>query len=235
MLSRNQQKLLRKLQLRKHRWQQQLFIAEGRKVVSDLLQSGLRCHFLVSNNEQNWPQAVLVGSSELAGISQLEQADEVIGVFHFPYFEKNPNSPLKLILDEIKDPGNLGTIIRTADWYGVKEIFCVNGSVDSYNAKCIQSTMGSIARVKIEYATREEIATSITDKSSLYVADMEGQNLYDQIPAQGTWLVMGSESHGPSPFWSGVAQPITIPRKGQSTESLNVAIATAVMLDRLTP
>lgn len=234
MLSRNQQKLLRKLQLRKHRWQQQLFVAEGRKVVQDLLDSGLKYHFLVTTDNQRWPQAELLDHEDFQQFSQLEQADEIMGVFHFPHLEE-PASGLRLILDEIRDPGNLGTIIRTADWYGVEEIYAVEGSVDAYNAKCVQSSMGSIARLKICYHSREEILSKIPHDHHLYVADMNGQSVYGQSAQQESWLVMGSESHGPSEFWMGHAQALTIPRKGRQAESLNVAIATAIMLDRLTP
>ncbi len=234
MPSRNQQKLLRKLTNRKHRWQQQLFVAEGRKVVKELLDAGLKAEFLLSDQPQLWPGAMEISSAELRELSQLEQADEVLGVFPFPAFAAGP-AGFSLVLDGLKDPGNLGTIIRSSDWFGVKEVFCVNGTVDAYNAKCVQSSMGSIARVKITYGEPETIAASLSGHQ-LLVADMQGESLYELKPDTNTALIMGSESHGPSPFWKQRARAVTIPRKGgSSTESLNVAIATAIMLDRLSP
>jgi len=235
MLSHSVEKHIRKLRQKKYRYEFNQFIAEGPKVVEDLLEAGLRLKHLLTSDQGNWPvaEAVEVEPKKLKDLSQLETSNEVLAVFEFPQIHDS-ESPVKLILDKINDPGNLGTIVRSCDWFGVKQVYCTKGSVDVYNAKCVQSTMGSIARVKVEYLDDESIFQK-TAGALLLVADLEGMDINQRKPSpKQTYLVMGNESHGPSDYWKHKGQKVTIPKQGNSeVESLNVAIATSILLSRL--
>lgn len=236
MLSRTTEKLLRKLATKKYRWQMKMFIAEGRKVVRELMDEGLDLEHIIIKEGSSFSHnaGVVVSVKEFEKLSQLDTADEVIAVFRFPEV-KNELGNRVVILDKINDPGNLGTIIRTCDWFGIQQIFCTTGTVDAYNSKTVQSTMGSAGRVKISYASEEEIFEILQPQGfSFWCADMEGTNISETELPQKLALVMGSESHGPSLFWKQNSQRVTIPRKGNSkTESLNVAIATAIILGNI--
>ncbi len=232
MLSNSQQKLLRKLSSKKYRHQYALFIAEGRKVVQELLASGLEPEFIISSSKIDFnEEAIVVSEEELKRWSQLETPDQIIGVFNFPKFQ-NRESDTVLILDEINNPGNLGTIVRTCDWFGISKVYCAHGTVDVYNAKSIQSTMGSIARVELIYDDKETILKEVQEKGyDLYCAHMSGTPFNNLELGAKKALVMGSESHGPANMWLQNACAITIPKIGDSkVESLNVAIATAIIL-----
>jgi|SRR5690606_2681669 len=233
MLSRTTEKLLRKLATKKYRWQLKLFIAEGRKVVQELLDEGLHVEHIIIKEGSTFAHkgGAIIPAKEFEKLSQLDTADEVIAVFHFPEVKENWGDKV-VVLDQINDPGNLGTIIRTCDWFGIQQIFCTTGTVDVYNSKTVQSTMGSAGRVKVSYGPEQEIFEGLKSRGfSFWCADMEGQNLGEASIPEKLALVMGSESHGPSGFWKANSQRITIPRKGNSkTESLNVGIATAIIL-----
>lgn len=236
MLSRSTEKLLRKLAAKKYRWQMKMFIAEGRKVVQELLDEGLRLEHLIIKEGSAFEHkdGVVIPVKDFEKLSQLDTADELIAVFHFPELVLERGDKV-LVLDKINDPGNLGTIIRTCDWFGIKQIFCTTGTVDAYNAKTIQSTMGSAGRVQLTYGSDQEIFEELKATGySFWCADMEGENLATaQIPTNLA-LVMGSESHGPSDFWKTNSQKITIPRSESSkTESLNVAVATAIIFGKI--
>ena len=170
---------------------------------------------------------------ELKTIARLETSNEVIGIFRFPTIQKVKKSKLVLVLDQIHDPGNLGTLLRTCDWFGVNRIYCTSGTTDAYNSKCIQSTMGSIARVKVSYHENEEIKKLLGSRN-IWVADMVGQN-FEKLPAQTNGaLVLGNESHGPSEFWRNHGEAVTIKRHPRSrVESLNVAQAAAILISNL--
>lgn len=233
MLSRTTEKLLRKLATKKYRWQMKMFIAEGRKVVQELLDEGLKLESLIIKEGSSFMRkdGIIIPVKQFEKLSQLDTADEVIAVFRFPEVMGEYGNRV-VVLDKINDPGNLGTIIRTCDWFGIQQVFCTTGTVDAYNSKTVQSTMGSAGRVNVSYASEEEIFEELQSKGfSFWCADMEGENLATaQLPSKMA-LVMGSESHGPSEFWKENSEQITIPRKGNSkTESLNVAIATAIIL-----
>lgn len=232
MLSNSQEKLLRKLANKKYRNQFELFIAEGRKVVEDLINAGLKYEFLMASSPLSFTtDAITVSKDQLNTFSQLETSDEVLGVFKYPTFLAEESS-IVLILDEVRNPGNLGTIIRSCDWFGVKKIYCTKGTVDQYNAKTVQSTMGSIARVQVEYATSEEVLEELKEGGyQIYSADMQGVHYKEVRTESKKALVMGSESHGPSNFWKGNSLAVTIPKGSDSEiESLNVAVATSIIL-----
>ncbi len=235
MISNNTEKLLRKLRSKKYRWSLEMFIAEGPKVVSELLELGMKPVHLFSNQD-SWRKkaALILDSTQFKTISQLETSNEVLAVFEFPKFERDTISKVSLVLDSINDPGNLGTIIRTADWFGLKQVYCTHGSTDVFNAKCVQSTMGSIARVQVIYDSEENIFERLKS-SEIYVAEMNGENIFDfNAGNSNISLVMGSESHGPSDFWKKNSKALTIPKRGDSNiESLNVAQACAILLSRM--
>lgn len=235
MLSRSQQKLLRKLSAKKYRQQYQMFVAEGRKVVREILREGLKPEFLLATAESEFAEeAIIVSQKELEEWSSLEVPDQVLGVFPFPKVQEEIPD-LVVVLDGIKDPGNLGTIIRTCDWFDIHKVYCTTGTTDVFNAKTVQSTMGSIARVRVRYASNEEILAELNSAGyRILCADMDGESVSEIKHIAKTVLVMGSESHGPSEFWKHHSQRITIPRKGNSqAESLNVAVAAAIILSRL--
>lgn len=234
MVGKSVEKLLRKLRSRKYRWEHGLFVAEGPKVVGDLINSGLKAENLITCDPGLAEEysVVLIDEKEFKNLSQLETANNILAIFHFPEFQNISRPDNVLVLDKINDPGNLGTIIRTSHWFGTELIYCVKGTADIYNAKCIQSTMGSIAGVKVIYGTEEEILKEL-ESYQLWIADMSGENVFTIREQKGkNAYIMGSESHGPSSFWKDQGRKITIPKrvKKGEIESLNVAQATAVIL-----
>ena len=229
MPSLSAQKLIRKLRQRKYRWQERLFVAEGPKLIEDLIASGLRPQSLWSSN--NFPGSEEIEEDLLSKLSHLSTANQVIGIFPFPKIETSAENRI-LILDGINDPGNLGTLLRTADWFGFKRVICTAGTADIYNAKAVQSTMGSLGRLKIDYASIPEIQQELSDYQ-IFIAEMHGQE-FNSLSADGSQklaLVMGSESHGPSADWKESGTLITIPRINESgIDSLNVGIAGGILM-----
>lgn len=236
MLPKSIQRLAQKLNQKKQRHQLKLFIAEGEKTIKDLLAEGLVPKHLLSSDtrfetETNY---LHISPSDFEQISQLDTADGTLAIFPFPSFTPTEGN-LTLVLDNIRIPGNLGTIIRTADWFGIQHIYCTTGTTDAFNAKAVQSSMGSIGRVKLTYAPAEEILEHLK-QHQLVVADMHGTEVKHFSPhaSKAIALIMGSESHGPGNIFTEKATALTIPRKGDSkVESLNVGIATAIFLHQL--
>jgi len=229
MPSLSSQKLIRKLRQRKNRWSEELFVAEGPKLIKDLLDSGLKAQEIWSTKE--WEGAKEISVQELGKLSHLSTANQALAIFPFPKVEISHNCSC-LILDGINDPGNLGTLLRTADWFGFQRIICSPGTADIYNAKTVQSTMGSLARLRIDYLSVDDALSSLGEHR-IFVAEMVGQNFSEIELEDGTpiALVMGSESHGPSQGWLEVAEKITIPRPANSEiDSLNVAIAGGILM-----
>lgn len=233
LISKSQIKLITGLQQKKYRDKSGLFVAEGPKVIRELINEGLNLHLLFATDTiDSFPENTeLISKNELQKISFLKTANTALAVFEIPQEKEIKETGLVLVLDAVRDPGNLGTIIRLCDWFGIKQLVCSIDTVDCYNPKVVQSTMGSIARVQVNYIKLEEFI----DNSAMpvYGAVMDGDSVYSrQLPSEGI-LVMGNEANGIS---SAVEQlldyRITIPRFGdiQATESLNVATATAIML-----
>ncbi len=234
MLTKSLERLITKLKQKKHRYATKLFVAEGEKTIQELLQEGLKpLHLLVNDNRfAKVLQRIEVSNADFKTLSNLDTADGTLAIFPFPEFETDKKPPLILILDNLRIPGNLGTIIRTADWFGINTIYCTTGTTDAFNSKSVQSSMGSIGRVQLMYKANEEIAEALSGYT-LYCADMDGEELATVSPKKNEKiaLILGSESHGPSDFWKGKAKSVTISRKGNSkTESLNVAIAAAICM-----
>jgi TrmH family RNA methyltransferase len=236
MISKNQIKLIKSLQQKKYRKLYQLFIAEGVKVIQELLNSNYELVELFTTQElfPNVEKSKLnyISEAELKRISALVTPNECLAVFIIPEKVKvDYSNTLQIALDDIRDPGNMGTIIRLADWFGVQNILCSEATVDVYNPKVIQSTMGSIARVNVMYCDLKKELLSA--KVPVYGTLLEGENIYAEKLLQPAIIVLGNESNGISPeIQQLITHKITIPRFGtlQQTESLNVATATAIVL-----
>ena len=172
-----------------------------------------------------------VSEQELKKISSLKTPNKVIALFKIPVEKNSSPSGLIVALDAINDPGNLGTIIRLCDWFGIDQLLCSKETVDCYNTKVVQSSMGSLTRVAISYIDLKEYLTSVS--IPVFIEDMDGDNIYEMMPPTSAVLVMGNEANGISnSIKQIVSTKITIPRYGNSqlTESLNVATATAILL-----
>ncbi|QYS91591.1 RNA methyltransferase [Flavobacterium covae] len=235
MLSKNQIKLVSSLQQKKYRKEYGLFLAEGIKVIRELLESKFELEYLymTENLFEELPAKfkMLVSVAELNKMSALSTANNCLALFRIPKDQLLKETGLIVALDDIRDPGNLGTIIRLCDWFGVAQIVCTKETVDLYNPKVVQATMGSIARVDVHYIDLESFLS--TTKLPIYGAFMEGNNIYkEELSKQGI-IVLGNEANGISKkIENKVSHKITIPQFGdlQKTESLNVATATAIVL-----
>ncbi|MBF0693901.1 MAG: RNA methyltransferase [Flavobacterium sp.] len=235
MVSKSQIKLIRSLHQKKHRQIENMFIAEGVKVISELLDSKIRLVHLYQTDDifpgVNQSQKTTISASDLARISALTTPNNSLAIFEIPTSTFALGDGLIVALDDIRDPGNLGTIIRLCDWFGVKQIICSNETADLYNPKVVQATMGSMARVDLSYVDLNDLLS----KSNLPIFGtfMDGDNIYQQdLPSSGI-IVFGNEANGISDIISqNINRRIAIPRFGelQATESLNVATATAIVL-----
>ena len=232
-LSKNHLKLITSLSQKKYRHKYKLFVVEGVKVVQEFLNSSYELEILFSTESSfsYLDSFIEVSEQELKKISSLKTPNKVVALFKIPV-EKNSNSSgLIVALDAINDPGNLGTIIRLCDWFGVDKLLCSKETVDCYNTKVVQSSMGSLTRVAISYIDLKEYLTSVS--IPVFIADMDGDNIYEMKPPTSAVLVMGNEANGISnSIKQIVSTKITIPRYGDSQliESLNVATATAILL-----
>ena len=230
MLSKNQIKWVHSLELKKNRKKEGLFVAEGPKVVGDLLRAGYVARSIFSTTER--PNAQLITDDELRKLSFLQHPQEVLAVFEIPHNSSlfTLHSSLSLALDGVQDPGNLGTIIRIADWFGIQTIYCSEDTADCYNPKVVQATMGSLAHVHIIYTDLEALLQSV--HCPIYGTLLDGQNIYQQQPSNEGIIVMGNEGNGISPaIRQLVTHKLLIPNynpSSETAESLKVAIATAI-------
>jgi TrmH family RNA methyltransferase len=235
MVSKNQIKLITSLQQKKFRQTHKLFIAEGAKVIQEFLQSNFVLeHLFVTETiftEVDNSQITTISESDLKKITCLATPNNCLALFKIPEQKKTVNSGLIVALDDIRDPGNLGTIIRLCDWFGVSQIICSEQTVDVYNPKVIQATMGSISRVSVSYLNLENYIKEAN--SPVYGTFMDGKNVYNEVLPENAILILGNEANGISnQLEQLVSNKIAIPRFGnlQQTESLNVATATAIFL-----
>lgn len=235
MLSKNQIKLITSLQQKKQRIAHQLFFAEGIKVIQELLDSKFELvHLYTTQNDFDQvsnEKKVVIDESELKKITALATHNTCLAVFKIRSEKKITESGLILALDSIRDPGNLGTILRLCDWFGIGQIICSKETVDIYNPKVVQATMGSIARVNLNYI---DLLPFISQTNlPVFGTFMDGTNIYKtDLPQEGI-IIMGNEANGISPeIEKLIINRLTIPRFGalQKTESLNVATATAIIL-----
>lgn len=234
-ISKNQLKIITSLSQKKYRQKHNLFIAEGVKVVNELLNSSFEIEtlFAVDDFETSVSSDKIVRISEkdLQKISNLKSSNKVLGLFKIPEEKPLQNNGLIIALDAVNDPGNLGTIIRLCDWFGASQLICSKDTVDCYNQKVVQASMGSLTRISIKYVDLESYFQEA--KLPTFIADMDGENVYTtQLPKEAI-LVMGNEANGVSDGIKNlIKNKISIPRFGplQVTESLNVATATAILL-----
>jgi len=233
-LSKNQLKLITSLQQKKYRTKNNLFIVEGTKVVNEFLNSNFDLEQLFCVDDfgyENIEKLAQISEVELRKISNLKTPNNVLALFKIPSEEKVKKEGLILVLDEINDPGNLGTIIRLCDWFGVDQLVCSKNTVDCYNSKVVQASMGSLTRTSIVYTNLGVYLEQV--KQPKYASLMDGENVYKNKLPKNAVLVMGNEANGISDkILELVTNSVSIPRFGslQKTESLNVATATAILL-----
>ncbi|MFV0571214.1 MAG: TrmH family RNA methyltransferase [Xanthomarina gelatinilytica] len=233
MLSKSQIKTITSLKQKKYRLQQGLFVAEGVKTINELLASqfSLQQLYTTYTFKIDANLETVVSENELKKISFLKTPNTALAIFKIPEPKAINTNQLLVALDNVRDPGNLGTIIRLCDWFGITDLVCNIETVDCYNPKVVQATMGSITRVNVSYLNLTDFLK--TTHMPIFGAFMEGDNIYkSQLPNKGI-LVLGNEANGISrEIEQVITTKISIPRFGQlqSTESLNVATAAAILL-----
>ena len=249
MISKNKIKYIRSLQTKKYRDSLGVFIAEGPKVVCDII----KCHpsllrqlyatkEWITNNDSYCNglaediDIVEVSHEELAKISTLCNPQQVLAVFNkfnANLSVLNLNTELSLLLDGVQDPGNLGTIIRIADWFGIKNVICSHTTADIYNPKVIQATMGSVARVNVFYTSLQDVINAMPEGFPVYGTLLEGNNIYKESLEKYGFIVMGNEGKGVSPtIRNSITKGLRIPNFPETratVDSLNVAVATAIV------
>jgi RNA methyltransferase, TrmH family len=241
MVEKSKVKYIQSLSHKKQRDEEGVFIAEGPKIINELLKEpateameifALK-PWLDGNHFTTHAVVHEIDEIMLSRISLLKTPNQVVGIFKMPSMGKfHPSGNVSLLLQSIQDPGNMGSIIRCADWFGIKQVVCSDDCVDVFNPKVIQSTMGSIARVSIFY---EDLHAVINENRTvkIYAAALEGTSIYEMSPVKEGMIIIGNESKGIS---SDLLQPpvekITIPRIGNA-ESLNAAMATGIIVSQL--
>jgi len=234
MISKSQIKLITSLQQKKYRNTHDLFFVEGTKVIQEFYAAGWEIYTVFSTEKLDFvPESKVtrISEIELKKISALKTPNKALAVFVIPTKKPIESFNFSVALDGIRDPGNLGTIIRLCDWFGVKTLLCSKDTVDCFNPKTLQASMGSLARVEVHYLDLE----TYFDKNQLPVfgAFMKGDNVYREKLPQHAILLMGNEGKGISPkLEKYLSKKISIPQFGeeQQTESLNVAMATSILL-----
>ncbi|PTX03624.1 TrmH family RNA methyltransferase [Capnocytophaga leadbetteri] len=238
MLSKNQVKLIQKLHQKKYRNELKIFIVEGKKSINEFLQAGYTPQLLIATEAftASVPQHLItpVSKDELRKVSTLQNPDEGLAVFEQPKHKGILQEGVIVALDNVQDPGNLGTIIRLCDWFGVETLLCNTQTVDCYNPKVVQASMGSLTRVAVHYLDLAAFLT--TTALPVYTMDLEGENLYTATFPKDCILILGNEANGISSEVRALSnEVITIPRfsQHQRTESLNVAMAGAIILSEV--
>lgn len=242
-LSKNKIKYIQSLKDKKSREECGTFVVEGDKMVAELL-SVMKCQLLIATpdfiqsnfiQQANIDEIIEVSKPELSKASFLKNPQQALAVFYQPDYaldKEQLKEQLSLALDCIQDPGNFGTIIRLADWYGIENIICSTDTVDIYNPKVVQATMGALARVKVHYVDLHTYLKSV-EGIPLYGTFLDGDNMYEQELTQTGIIVMGNEGNGiSSEIETLITNKLFIPNYPQdreTSESLNVAIATAII------
>lgn len=238
MLSKSQISLLTSLQHKKFRSEHGLFLVEGHKSIKEFIDSSYRIH-TIYHTYGNAPKLLKLSQqinfqeislNELQKVSALKNPTDAIATVNIPQWEGlnhiNLKNKFSLVLDGVQDPGNMGTILRTADWFGITNVICSVDSVDVYNPKVVQATMGSLSRINVFYTDLDDFISHIN--LPVFGALLNGQNIYKTNFGMEGLIVMGNEGNGIRPTVQQlVTKGVTIPRIGKA-ESLNVAIATAI-------
>lgn len=237
MVVKSELKLIKSLQQKKYRNEHGLFVVEGKKVLEELIGSKCKPYKILALEPENLQikdvQVFQISNKELSQISSLKNPNGFLGIFHMPKPKEEISSDWILALDSVQDPGNLGTIIRLCDWFGVTDIICSVDTVDCYNPKVLQATMGSIARVAIHYISLPTFLRNT--QLPVYGTFMDGASVNTfKLPQHGI-MVMGNEGKGISEEVGKLcAFRLAIPQFGnRTTESLNVASATAILLHQI--
>ena len=246
MISKNKLKYIHSLEQKKARQREGVFVAEGTKTVNELLLADFCPQCLIGTEAwfDSMPESparkaehIIVTEDELRKASFLQHPQQVMGIFLAPQSESLPapewfDSNLCLVLDGVQDPGNLGTIIRIADWFGISTIICSRETADAFAPKVVQATMGSIARVKVIYTDLHPFLSSLPPSTPIYGTLLDGDNIYSKPLTPHGIIIMGNEGKGISP----AIRPLVnlkllippYPAGKPTAESLNVAIATAI-------
>ena len=243
MISKNQVKYIQSLGQKKSRDAENKFVAEGPKIVDELL-NAKNCRVVqvlalkewIEHNpgKDHYAEIIEITGDELKKISQLSTPNQVLAVVEKIKWDNEPviKGKISLVLDSIQDPGNMGTIIRIADWFGIENIICSNNCTDIYNPKVVQSTMGSITRVRVEYT---DLSSWLKENNEVrtYAAALNGRDISKMEKLNEGIIVIGNESKGISEeIMNLINVQITIPGKGKA-ESLNAAVATGIILSHL--
>ena len=235
MITKNQIKLIISLHQKKFRNSSKLFIAEGEKVIRELLDSKFELQNIFCTdttfNDLNENQVTTISESDLKKISALSTPNNCLALFKINECKLLQNNGLTLVLDNIRDPGNLGTIIRLCDWFGVSQLVCTPETVDFYNPKVVQATMGSLTRVNIVYTNVEDFLEKAV--VPIFGTFMDGDSIYKTQLPKNAIIILGNEANGISVnIEKMIKNRLSIPRFGaiQKTESLNVATAAAIVL-----
>ena len=236
MVTKNQIKLIKSLAFKKNRIKNQLFIVEGKKIAEELLDSDYEIVSVFATRDwiaRNMFNTVIqVSNTELNRISNQKSPNEVLMLVKIKKHQIIDDDGIKLVLDDINDPGNLGTIIRTCDWFGVKQIICSNNTVDIYNPKVVQSAMGSIFRVNVIYTDLTDYLSNV--EKPIYGAYIDGNNVRDINFPKDLHLVIGNEANGISKeITQYISNNIAIENISNSAESLNAAVATSILLHEI--
>ncbi len=234
-LSKGQLKKINQLRQKKYRISEQLFVAEGIKTVDEFLSSNFILEHLYCTSSENYTEIqnkTIISETDLKKISTLKSPNQVLAIFKIPKVKPFVNKGLVVGLDAVNDPGNMGTIIRLCDWFGIEQLICSSNTVDCYNPKVVQSTMGSLSRVSIHYVDNfPQFLQQI--ELPIFATAMDGTSVYTTSLPKDAILIMGNEANGISKEVMDLAtSTVSIPRFGnlQATESLNVATATAILL-----
>ena len=231
MLTNNDTKLIKSLVKKKFRQKYNKFVVEGVKNIHEVQKSQIKIERIFSTEPLFSDFEELISEEELRKISHLVTPNTALALCEIPHETTPDLNGFIIALDDIRDPGNLGTIIRMADWFGIEQIICSNETVDLYNPKVIQATMGSFTRVRVNYVNLKEILS--TYKNQVLGTYMDGENIYRTEFPENAILLMGNEANGISDELNQfISQKISIPRFGKfkATESLNVAMATGIIL-----
>jgi TrmH family RNA methyltransferase len=233
LISKGQIKRIRALRLKKHRDRERLFVAEGPKLVDDLIEAGLQLEaiYVTESQKEQRSEAAVIAEADMKKISSLRTAPAVLAVFNMPVSITPPETDLILAVDGIQDPGNLGTLIRLADWFGIGHLVCSENTVDRFNPKVVQASMGSIARVNVFYTELDDFLSR--SELPVYGGYMDGESVYESALPDKAIVVIGNEGNGISkevsavidhrlgiPPFSSLARP----------ESLNAAVAGAILI-----
>ncbi|AZA89232.1 RNA methyltransferase [Chryseobacterium nakagawai] len=238
MLTAHTIKVLQSLDKKKFRQKYNLFLVEGNKIICELFNSNFKVKEILSTDPQKLDRTDIpithISENELKKISFLKTPKDSVAVCHLPEEKPWADKRIQLVLDGIQDPGNLGTIIRLADWFGIEQIICSEDTVDFYNPKVIQATMGSFTRVNMVYT---DLVDYLSKTENVNIGtDMDGDNIYTFEKPEKINLILGNEGNGMRPETEKLLQKcISIPRfgKSQSTESLNVSMAAGIILGQL--